>query len=118
MIEAIQEAVGIQKEHTLATWEVLRKYGNMSSASLIFVLEELATGSTQPQPQPPSPDSCDCPNCSTSQPQLQQQQQDFRPSNQLPCQKTGSLGAEPGTWIPSLAFGPGLNVEGALLRRC
>jgi predicted naringenin-chalcone synthase len=71
IIEAICDAVGIESEDCAASWSVLKNYGNMSSATLIFVLEEM--------------------------------------------RKRRDLGD---AWIPALAFGPGLNVEGALLRAC
>lgn len=41
IIEAIQNACGIGKEQTDASWEVLKNYGNMSSPTFLFVLEHL-----------------------------------------------------------------------------
>ena len=58
--------------------DVLRKYGNMSSGSLIFVLNEIRK-------------------------QRERRNQAYSPES-------------PQCWVPSLAFGPGLNVEGALLK--
>jgi len=69
ILKAIIEACNITKEQTKASWEVLRNYGNMSSATLIFVLAEVSK----------------------------------------------NLRSE-SAWVPTLAFGPGLNVEGMLLK--
>lgn len=73
IVQAIQEALGITPKHANASWETMRDYGNMSSATLVFVWDNI------------------------------RKQAQAEKSNQ---------------WVPSLAFGPGLNVEGALLRRC
>jgi predicted naringenin-chalcone synthase len=70
IMKAIIDALDIERTQTQASWDVLRDNGNMSSATLIFVLDAIRTHSHN---------------------------QD--------------------RWVPSLAFGPGLNVEGALLRR-
>ena len=50
---------------------VLRKYGNMSSATLVFVFDEIMRDAAR---------------------------------------------YKPGQWVPTLAFGPGLNVEAVVLR--
>lgn len=71
IVQAIQEALGVTNKHSMASWETMRDYGNMSSATLVFVWDNIR--------------------------------------KQV---------AQPNQWVPSLAFGPGLNVEGALLRRC
>jgi predicted naringenin-chalcone synthase len=68
IIQAIADKIGIEKAAVQASWDVLDKYGNMSSATLIFVLQQIRE------------------------------------------QKLN------GVWVPALAFGPGLNVEGTLLR--
>jgi alkylresorcinol/alkylpyrone synthase len=39
LIETMQEALGLEREHFAHSWEVLRAYGNMSSATALFVLE-------------------------------------------------------------------------------
>ena len=71
IIQAISDQLGIDEDQTEDSWAVLRKFGNMSSATLVFVLDNMR-------------------------------------KRQL---------REDRTWVPALAFGPGLNVEGALLRR-
>jgi len=71
IIQAISDQLSIDKDQAMDSWEVLRKFGNMSSASLVFVLDNMRR-------------------------------------RQLPAHQT---------WVPALAFGPGLNVEGSLLRR-
>jgi hypothetical protein len=80
ILTAISDRLGLSSLHTSSAWTVLRKYGNMSSATLIFVLRELlqqfAEGETIDTALPP--------------------------------------GCSP--FIPALAFGPGLNVEGCLLK--
>jgi len=68
IIQAISDKIGVDKKAVQSSWDVLSKYGNMSSATLIFVLQEIRQ------------------------------------------QKLDSV------WVPALAFGPGLNVEGTLLR--
>jgi alkylresorcinol/alkylpyrone synthase len=35
----MQEALGLDRSHFDHSWEVLRRYGNMSSATVLFVLE-------------------------------------------------------------------------------
>lgn len=70
ILRAIIDALGIEHEQTTSSWDVLQRFGNLSSATLIFVYDAL------------------------------RKRKDVKG----------------GTWIPSLAFGPGLNVEGTLLR--
>ena len=43
VLEATQEALGIDKSAIQASWDVLRRTGNMSSASVLLVLEEIMT---------------------------------------------------------------------------
>jgi len=68
IVQATMEVVGLKSDDAKATWDVLRDYGNMSSATLIFVLDALRK------------------------------------------QRLNKA------FVPALAFGPGLNVEGALLK--
>lgn len=77
ILQAIIQACGIDKRRTAASWDVLKKNGNMSSATLIFVLDEIRKqhGSTK------------------------------------------AFSKIKDAWIPAIAFGPGLNIEGCLLRR-
>lgn len=70
ILRAIIDALDIETKQTTSSWDVLRENGNMSSATLVFVLDDIRKHR----------------------------------------KRNGSK------WIPSLAFGPGLNVEGALLR--
>jgi len=41
ILEAVQQSVGLQKEQLLPSYSVLRQHGNMSSATVLFVLKEL-----------------------------------------------------------------------------
>ncbi|MGV3657652.1 MAG: type III polyketide synthase [Chitinophagaceae bacterium] len=41
ILEAVQQSVGLQKEQLLPSYHVLQQYGNMSSATVLFVLKEL-----------------------------------------------------------------------------
>ncbi len=41
ILEVIEEALGITKEQNQAAYQVLRQYGNMSSATVLFVLQTL-----------------------------------------------------------------------------
>jgi len=43
ILEATQESLGITREDLAASWECLRKVGNLSSASVLVVLEEFFT---------------------------------------------------------------------------
>jgi predicted naringenin-chalcone synthase len=65
---------------------VLSNYGNMSSATLIFVFERMRNR--------------------------------LRAKGSLPVKNNDPSVSRKGRWVPALAFGPGLTVEGALLRAC
>lgn len=41
ILEALQRSVNLEAEHLKASYTVLKNYGNMSSASILFVLKEL-----------------------------------------------------------------------------
>ncbi|MBA3722892.1 MAG: type III polyketide synthase [Parachlamydiaceae bacterium] len=41
IIQAIEKALQLNKTQTLASWDVLSKYGNMSSSTFLFVLDSL-----------------------------------------------------------------------------
>ncbi len=41
ILHAIERALNLKEHQTKASWEVLRNYGNMSSATFLFVLENL-----------------------------------------------------------------------------
>lgn len=49
ILTALQEALGLSPDDVRPSWEVLRRYGNQSSASVLFVLNEWMTG-TRPAP--------------------------------------------------------------------
>jgi alkylresorcinol/alkylpyrone synthase len=40
ILGAVEEALGLRREDTQPSWDVLRDYGNQSSASVLFVLDE------------------------------------------------------------------------------
>jgi alkylresorcinol/alkylpyrone synthase len=40
VLEATQDAIGISSTELAASWEMLRRTGNLSSASVLLVLEE------------------------------------------------------------------------------
>jgi alkylresorcinol/alkylpyrone synthase len=40
VLETIQEVLGLNRDQLRHSWEVLRQYGNMSSVTVLFVLEE------------------------------------------------------------------------------
>lgn len=40
VLSAVEEALGLRREETEASWDVLRDFGNQSSASVLFVLDE------------------------------------------------------------------------------
>jgi alkylresorcinol/alkylpyrone synthase len=39
VLGALEDALGLRREHTQPSWDVLREYGNQSSASVLFVLD-------------------------------------------------------------------------------
>jgi alkylresorcinol/alkylpyrone synthase len=43
LLAYIEEELGLRREETQFSWDVLRKYGNLSSASVLFVLHEWLT---------------------------------------------------------------------------
>ncbi|QQL49573.1 type III polyketide synthase [Mucilaginibacter ginkgonis] len=43
ILEAVEEALNLPEESNAAAYEVLRNYGNMSSATILFVLKEMLT---------------------------------------------------------------------------
>jgi predicted naringenin-chalcone synthase len=49
ILEAIQKSVGITAETLAPSYQVLQQYGNMSSATILFVLKEML------QTHPPKP---------------------------------------------------------------
>jgi predicted naringenin-chalcone synthase len=80
ILSAISDRLGLSSVHTTSAYSVLRRYGNMSSATLIFVLRELLDQFERGQTEPAAlPQRCS-------------------------------------PFVPALAFGPGLNVEGCLLK--
>jgi len=44
ILGAAEEALGLTREHTQPSWDVMRDYGNQSSASVLFVLERWMNG--------------------------------------------------------------------------
>ena len=42
ILQAIEKALNLQPDQTAASWEILSKFGNMSSATFLFVLEFLS----------------------------------------------------------------------------
>ena len=42
ILQAIEKALKLKPEQTLASWKTLREYGNMSSATFLFVLDQLS----------------------------------------------------------------------------
>ena len=47
MIEEVQHGLELTDEQLRSSWEVLDQYGNMSSASIIFVLQNNLIGNHQ-----------------------------------------------------------------------
>jgi alkylresorcinol/alkylpyrone synthase len=49
LLETVEEVLGVQRRYFEHSWEVLRRYGNMSSATALFVLERaLSAGARGP----------------------------------------------------------------------
>jgi predicted naringenin-chalcone synthase len=68
ILKCIEEACGLQKEELSESWQILRQYGNMSSATFLFVLERILSQKSRKE------------------------------------------------WSLGLGFGPGLTLEGVLLK--
>jgi len=45
ILEVVAETLGLKKEHLQPSWDVLRNFGNMSSPTCLFVLDELRKSS-------------------------------------------------------------------------
>ncbi|ELR10887.1 uncharacterized protein ACA1_144880 [Acanthamoeba castellanii str. Neff] len=71
ILAGIEQVLGLQRWQTECSWEVLKNYGNMSSATFLFVLDELR--------------------------------------KKRPTEATAP-------WVVGMGFGPGLALEGVLLR--
>ena len=51
ILDRVQEALGLDDEQIAASRTILSEYGNMSSATILFVLKELLDGHRGPDPQ-------------------------------------------------------------------
>jgi alkylresorcinol/alkylpyrone synthase len=49
VLGAVEDALGLQRKHTQPSWDVLREYGNQSSASVLFVLDRWQTDRPPPR---------------------------------------------------------------------
>jgi predicted naringenin-chalcone synthase len=47
-IEAVDAAMGLRREQTAVSQEVLASYGNMSSATVLFIIEALLERKAEP----------------------------------------------------------------------
>ena len=100
IIQAICDRLGLGADDAGVrdAWSVLRRYGNMSSATV-------STLRTHPL-QHTSAGRSRCCVCAVRVRQLIFVLDEMRKESMS------------GAWVPALAFGPGLNVEGALFRAC
>ncbi len=48
LMEVMEEQLGVGRPKTAASWDVLRTYGNMSSATVLFVLEQTLRAAPPP----------------------------------------------------------------------
>jgi predicted naringenin-chalcone synthase len=48
IVEAVESAMGLRREQTAVSHEVLAKYGNMSSATVLFILRSLLEAKAEP----------------------------------------------------------------------
>ncbi len=48
IIQAVEKALGLTSSQTRASWEVLAEYGNMSSATFLFLLEKMVKTGSKP----------------------------------------------------------------------
>ena len=42
MLEGLERELGLNREQTRISWEVLREFGNLSSATVMFLLHQFA----------------------------------------------------------------------------
>jgi len=103
ILTAIADRLGLSSIHTAASWKVLRQYGNMSSATLIFVLAEIARQFEMSA------------NDKENGKGMEEKSED---DDGTGCSSYASVHLPPNCspFVPALAFGPGLNVEGCLLK--
>ena len=47
ILEAVEEALGLPEESNAVAYEVLRRFGNMSSATILFVLRDMLENTMQ-----------------------------------------------------------------------
>ena len=99
ILHALSDRLGLGARHTASSWRTLRDFGNMSSATLLFVLQDIVR-----QRRSESPLSSAAPG----------------PASVAPAVAAASpalVSSPPSSpFVPALAFGPGLNVEGCLLK--
>lgn len=48
ILQAVEKALDLNPDQTLTSWDILREYGNMSSATFLFVLDRLSQKRLQP----------------------------------------------------------------------
>ena len=90
ILRALSDRLKLRSEHTTASWSILRQFGNMSSATLIFVLQEIAQ-------------------------QFKRAAERKSGSGVAPDERR-EIPEDCTPFVPMVAFGPGLNVEGCLLK--
>lgn len=90
ILNAIGDSLHISKADTWASWEVLRRFGNMSSATLGFVLQEIRRETIEDQSR-----------SSTSVPATTKASR-YLPPSSLNVDRRYAVKR----WIPTIAFGP------------
>jgi predicted naringenin-chalcone synthase len=105
ILSAISNRLGINELHTKCAWEVLRKYGNMSSATLIFVLKEMLEQFEN---------GIDKRKREKEKKKMEKSERNWYVVYEEEDEEY--LPDNPSPFVPALAFGPGLNVEGCLLK--
>jgi len=111
VIKGIEEALGIQRSQTQHSWDVLRDYGNMSSATFLFVLDEMRKVKAR----------------GYKSDHMAEEEKGVPEKQETPAMNGAHHDEQKATarvqyakpsapWIVGLGFGPGLSMEGVLLK--
>lgn len=89
IIQAIEKSLQLSEDQTVSSWNVLRDYGNMSSATFLFVLEDLFERESEKEKE----------RGRERNKERETEKEDER------------------IWTAGVGFGPGLSAEGILLKK-
>ncbi len=129
ILDKVQDALALKDEQISSSRRVLREYGNMSSATILFVLKDmvdarigvrpLSTVETVPEHQPAGvlPEHSNAgKEMKGNQISSRQKQNGLAASNETPTGQSPDSHLSEGRNIFAMAFGPGLTIESGLFR--